>query len=159
MGGQCLLRWRLSVFWPSHTMDFSSAKVILTQIKVCLAAIMGRWRQVRDMETTPTPLNPFYVSLDDGWRPLKQWIDVLTAPHTNTPGQTGPTGSSKFGGSEAGLGLVWPPYNGVRNVADHLKSLHTCPKLMTDAFYNGGCPFFGCLVKYYWPGNGIFGPN
>ena len=47
-----------------------STTAILAQIKVCMAAIMGRWRQVRDMETPPTPRNPLYVSLNDGWRPL-----------------------------------------------------------------------------------------
>ena len=43
----------------------SSDMAILAQIKVCLAAIMGWWRQVRDMETPPTPQNPLDVSLDD----------------------------------------------------------------------------------------------
>ena len=83
---------------------------ILAQIKVCLAAIMGRWQQVRNMETPPTPQKPLYVSLDDGWRPLKQWIGLLTSQHTHTPVQAGPTGSSQFGGSEAGFGLLWPAY-------------------------------------------------
>ena len=95
----------------------------------CLAAIMGRSPQVRDMETPPTPQNPLYVSLNDGWRRLKQWIGLLTAPHTHTPVQAVPTGSSQFGGSEAGLGW-YGQHNGVQNVADDLKSLPTCPKRM-----------------------------
>ena len=85
-----------------------STMAFLAKIKVCLAAIMGRWRQVRDMETPPTPPNPFYVSLDDRWRPLKQWIGLLMTPHTHMPVQAGPDGNSQFGGSEAGFGLVWP---------------------------------------------------
>ena len=83
-----------------------STTAILAQIKACLAAIMGQWRQVRDMETPPTPQNPLYVSLNDGWRPLKQWIGLPIAPHTRTPVQAGPTGSSQFGGSETRFGLV-----------------------------------------------------
>ena len=43
-----------------------STNAVLAQIKVHLAAIIGQWRQVRDMETPPTPLNPLYVSLNDG---------------------------------------------------------------------------------------------
>ena len=79
---------------------------ILAQIKVCLAAVMGRWRQVRDIETPLTPQNALYVSLNDGWRPLKQLIGLPMAPHTHTPVQAGPTGSSQLGGS-TGFGLVW----------------------------------------------------
>ena len=81
---------------------------ILAQIKVCLAAIMGWWQQVRDMETLLTPQNPSHVSLNEGKRPLKQWIGFLMEPHTHMPVQAGPTGSSQLGGSEAGFGLVWP---------------------------------------------------
>jgi len=73
-----------------------------------LAAIMGRWQQVGDMETPLTPQNPSYVSLNDGWRPVKRWIGLLTASHTHTPVQAGPiTGRSKFEASAAGFGLVW----------------------------------------------------
>ena len=80
----------------------------LTQIKVCFAAIMMPWQQVRGMETSLTPQIPLYVSLNDGWGHLKRWIGVLMAPHTHTPVQAGPYGNSQFGGSEAGFGLVWP---------------------------------------------------
>ena len=93
----------------SYNIIDSETAIFLAQIKLCLAAIMGRWRQVRDMGTPLTPQNISYVSLlNDRWGPLKQWIGLLTAPHTHTPVQAGPTGSSKFGGSEAGFGLVWP---------------------------------------------------
>ena len=85
-----------------------SATAILAQIEVCLAAIMGRWQQVRDTETPLAPQNPMYVSLNDGWGPLKRWIDVLMAPRTHTPVQAGPTGSSRFGGCDTRFGLVWP---------------------------------------------------
>ena len=81
---------------------------ILAQIKVCLAGIMGQCRQVRDVETHPTPPNPLNVSLNDGQRPLKQWIGLLMASHTHAPAQAGPTGSSQFWGADAGFGLVWP---------------------------------------------------
>ena len=91
----------------SYNITYSTT-VILAQIKACLAAIMGQWRQVRDMETPPTPQNPWYVSLNDEWGPLKQWIGLLTTPHTHIPVQAGPTDSIQFGGSEAGFGLVWP---------------------------------------------------
>ena len=72
-----------------------STIAILAQIKVCLGTIMGWWRQVRDMETPLAPQNPLYVSLDDGWRPLKKWIGLLMAPHTHMPVQAGPTDSSQ----------------------------------------------------------------
>ena len=57
---------------------------------------------------TPNPSeSPWYVSLNDGWRPLKQWIVLLTASHTHTPVQAGPTDSSELGGSEAGFGILY----------------------------------------------------
>jgi len=37
---------------------------------------------------------------------MQRWIRILMAPHTNMPIQAGLNDSSKFGGSEAGLGLV-----------------------------------------------------
>ena len=133
-----------------------SAMAILAQIKVCLATIMGQWRQVRDMETPLTPQNASYVSLNDGWRPLKQWIGLPIAPHTHTHVQAGPTGSSQFGGSGACLGWYGQQHNGVQNIADHLKSLHTSPKWMGNAFYGGVGACFGRLIQYYWLGNGNF---
>ena len=92
-----------------------STMVVLTQIKVCLAAIMGRRQQVRDVETPPTPQNPLYVSPNDGWRPLKQWIGLPMVPHTPMPVQAGPTGSSQFGSLGAlRWGLGWyGQHNGV----------------------------------------------
>ena len=58
------------------------------------------------------------------------------------------------------LGLGWyGHYNGVQSIADHLKSLHTCPKWMDNAFYGGGFPYFGRLIQYYWLDNGNFGSN
>ena len=107
----------------------ASTTAILAQIKVCLAAIMGRWRQVRDMETPPTPPNPLYVSLNDGWRRMKQWIDLLlTASHTHTPGQACPNiAALSLGALRLGLGW-YGQHNIVQNIADHLKRLHTCPK-------------------------------
>ena len=47
------------------------------------------------------------------------------------------------------VGLGWyGQHNGEQNVADRLKSLHTCPKLMNNAFYGIGCPYFGRLIQY-----------
>ena len=63
---------------------------ILAQIEVSLTSIKGRWRQDGDIETRPIPQNPLYVSLKGGWRPLKQWIGHLMAPHTHTPVKAGP---------------------------------------------------------------------
>ena len=57
---------------------------------------------------TPDPLESLYVSLSDGWGPLRRWVYALTALHTCTHVQAGLAGSSQFGGSEAGFGLVWP---------------------------------------------------
>ena len=53
---------------------------------------------------TPTSQNPSHVSLNDGWGPLRQWIDVLTAPRTHMLVQAGPTGSSSLGALRRGLG-------------------------------------------------------
>ena len=80
-----------------------STMAISAKIKVCLAASVGRWRQVVDMETPPTSQTPLYVSLNDRWCTLKQWISLLMEPHTHMRVQAGPTGRSKFGGSEAGF--------------------------------------------------------
>jgi len=136
-----------------------SAMVILAQIKVCLAATMGRWRQDRDIEAPRTLKNSSYVPLNDGWGPLKHWIGLHTTPHTCMPVQAGPTGSLSLGALRL-LGLGWyGQYNSVQNIADHLKSLHTCPKWMDNAFYGGGCPYFGRLIQYYWLDNSNFGPN
>ena len=137
------------------------ATASLAQIEVCLAAIMGQlWQQVRDMETPPTPQNPLYVSLVDGWGPLKRWIDILMAPYTHTPVQAGPPLAALSLLRALRLGLGWyGQHNGVGNFAHHLKSLHACPKWMDNAFYGGGCPYFGCLIPYYLLGNGNFGSN
>ena len=89
-----------------------STTVILAQIKVCLAAIIVWWWQVRDIDTPPAPQNPSFVSLNDGWRPLKQWIGLLTAPHTHMPVQAGPTGAFSLGAMRLGLGW-YGQHNGV----------------------------------------------
>ena len=56
----------------------------------------------------------------------------LTAPHIHSPVQAGPTGSSSLGALKLGLGC-YGQHNGVNNIAEHLKSLHTCPKWMDNA--------------------------
>ena len=85
----------------------------------------------------------------------------LTAPHTRTPvhRQASPAALS-LGALRQGLGW-YGQHNSVQNIADHLKSLQTCPKLMDDAFYSGDhCPYFGHLIQNYWLGNGNhFGPS
>ena len=59
-----------------------------------------------------------------------------------------PLAALSLGALRQGLGW-YGQHNGVRNIADRLKSLHTCPKRMDNAFYGGGCPYFGRLVQYY----------
>ena len=110
------------------------------------------------METRPIPKNSLHVSLNDGWGPQKFWVGVLTAAHTHTPVQTGPTGSPRqcsLGALRRGLGW-YGQHNGVQNVADHLKSRHTFPKWMGDAFYSGDGPYQPFLTillvqqRHFW---------
>ena len=136
-----------------------STTAILTQIKVCLAAIMKRWRQVRDTDTLQTPPNPLYVSqmIDEGL--LNSGIASLWHHTPIRLSRQAPLAALSLGALRLGLGW-YGQHNGVRNIADHLKFLHTCPKWMDNAFlYGGGCPYFGRLIQCYWLNNSNFGLN
>ena len=49
--------------------------------------------------------------------------------------------------------------NSVQNIADQLKFLHKGLQLVADAFYNGGCLYSGCYVRYSWLCHGNYDQN
>ena len=86
------------------------------------------------------------------------WIDALTAPHTHTSVQAGPTGSSQFGAPGPGSGW-YGQHSGVQNIADHLKSLHICPKWMDNAFWGDGCCILAIMYNTIGSATAILAPN
>ena len=67
-----------------HGRISGSDREILAQIQEFRAADMERWWSDMDLWTLLTHQNPSYVSHVGYEWPLRQWFDVLTAPHTRT---------------------------------------------------------------------------